>query len=49
MKKFISIALVVVGIISAAWTVKTVYKFGSANMRRVDQAAYQWRLEHHGP
>lgn len=48
MKKFIT-ALAVIGFVGTLWMGYTIYNYGSANMRRVDAAAYQWRLEHHGP
>ena len=49
MKKIISAAMAVIGILAVAAMVFTVGRFGSYNMSRVSQQAYQWRLEHHGP
>jgi hypothetical protein len=49
MKRFISAAAAVIGVIAVAATVYAVLHFGSVNMSRVKTQAYAWRLEHYGP
>lgn len=49
MKKFISAAAAIIGVIAITATVYAVLHFGSVNMSRVSTQAYAWRLEHHGP
>lgn len=48
MKKFTSF-LALLGAISLLWMAGKIINYGATNMRRVDNQAYAWKLEHYGP
>lgn len=44
MKKFMSRVAILIGVAALVWAVYTVLHFGAVNMRRVEEANYQYRL-----
>ena len=45
MKRFISAATAVIGIVAVALTIYFVVNFGATNMRRVNEQSARWRME----